>query len=184
MSLIYILKQSLLFKLEKLIFVVSKKKNTMTVEKTLEACLILYPSIFPNKWAVYHHWFAVNGNGYDWEDGQLVSCDHISDTTIKDGINKAFEFYASEKQLFNSPINYSMKALKKAIMMVVNLDDRKEDFTPNRDKIYPLCEYSKLLTMPSDVKQDWKEAAKEFYDSLKEMDLSENDKEYLSKVNF
>ena len=42
----------------------------------------MYPTIFPNKWAVYHHWFIVNGNGYRWEKGQLV-CDEKEDITIE-----------------------------------------------------------------------------------------------------
>lgn len=44
----------------------------MTVEETLKSCIYNYHSIFPNKWAVYHHWFAVNGNGYEWVKGCLV----------------------------------------------------------------------------------------------------------------
>jgi len=44
----------------------------MTVEQTLKDCLHSYPEIFPNKWAVYNHWFAVNGNGYEWVNGELV----------------------------------------------------------------------------------------------------------------
>jgi len=46
-----------------------KKKKKMTVKSELRAALLLYPSIFPNKWAVYHHWFLVNGNGYSWKKG-------------------------------------------------------------------------------------------------------------------
>ena len=44
----------------------------MNVKETLKMCLRTYPSIFPNKWAVYHHIFLVNGCGYGWENGELV----------------------------------------------------------------------------------------------------------------
>jgi hypothetical protein len=60
----------------------------MTVKESLRISLLLYPSILQNKWAVYHHWFAVNGNGYEWENGELVDICGEKNVTITEAINK------------------------------------------------------------------------------------------------
>lgn len=44
----------------------------MTVKDALKRSLLNYPTIFPNAFSVYHHWFCVVGNGYEWKDGELV----------------------------------------------------------------------------------------------------------------
>lgn len=45
----------------------------MTSNNTIKTCLMLYPSLFKSKFSVLNHLFLVNGNGYEWDSGELVS---------------------------------------------------------------------------------------------------------------
>jgi hypothetical protein len=56
----------------------------MNVKDTLKISLLNYPGLFPNAFSVYHHWFCVNGNGYEWKNGELVDADNNSLTDNKD----------------------------------------------------------------------------------------------------
>lgn len=152
----------------------------MNVKDSLRNCLMLYPGIFPNRWAVYHHWFAVNGNGYDWVDGELVSWDEEKVHTKEDAVE--YFFKDTLEDILNSSIKWTIKNLKKSILSLLRVEEREQDFTP-KEKIYPLCQYACLLNIPDDIKPDWKEAALEFYNSLSQIDLSSEDKQWLKKVN-
>jgi hypothetical protein len=44
----------------------------MTAQDTIYVQLASYACIFPNRGAALNHLFCVLGNGYQWEDGQLV----------------------------------------------------------------------------------------------------------------
>lgn len=46
----------------------------MTVKDTLRNDLLLFPSLFKNALDVMVHLFCTSGNGYEWEDGELVPC--------------------------------------------------------------------------------------------------------------
>lgn len=45
----------------------------MTSNNTIKACLMLCPSLFKSKFSVLNHLFLVSGNGYKWDNGELVS---------------------------------------------------------------------------------------------------------------
>jgi len=162
----------------------------MNVKKSLKNCLLLYPSIFPNKWSVYHHWFCVNGNGYDWVKGELIDISDKKEIDIKSAIGKHFKEF--ERGLFEWGINSSVKRLKEAVLSGIEVDLRINDFTPKEKRhsqtkspIYPLCEYAQILNIPKNIKPDWKEAAIEFHKYLKSVykDLPKSDKKYIDSIN-
>jgi hypothetical protein len=156
----------------------------MTVKETLKRCLLQYPSIFPNKWAVYHQWFIVNGNGYEWKNGQLISIDDKQCKNISDAIEKHFEFYLSEHSLLTSPLKHTIKSCKKNILDSLNWKERAKDFSKQREELYPLCQYAKILNTPEDIKADWKEAAQEMYEwlAINYNDLKESDQKWIDKI--
>ena len=68
----------------------------MNFNDTLEDCLMMCPAIFPNALTVYDHLFLVCGNGYEWNDGELVSRDEYSlgrKHTTQEAIEKQIRFY-------------------------------------------------------------------------------------------
>lgn len=157
----------------------------MTLEKQIRQSLLLHPSIFPNRWAVLHHLFIVNGNGYEWQDGELIDPTDQPEPTMADIVDKHFDFYLSDRRLINSSLGYSRDACKDAIKAMFNIEERIKDMTPTRDKLYPICGYAKILHVPQDVKPDWLEAAKGFYDhTIQNFSLSKEEKSYFDQVTF
>jgi hypothetical protein len=155
----------------------------MTVEKTLRLSLLKYPSIHLNKWDVYHHWFCVNGNGYEWKDGELVIQVEDDNYTQEMSIEEAIKFQFN-RYLSSSCLNRNvLRKLEKNILMILNIEARMKDFTLWLE-IYPLCEYSKIVQIPKDIKPDWLMAAKEFYAYLLDnyINLSDKDRDYVDKI--
>lgn len=165
----------------------------MTVERTLRNSLLLYPSLYTSKWDVYHYWFITIGNGYDWVEGELV-CEYDNaeqDTTLEEAIENHFYFHASDRALLTSPLKFSLERLKQDIIESVNWEDKllkpfsDEGRQTIRDtRIGPLSNYSHILNIPADVKEDWKAAAKEMYEWLLNNPdkISEEDKKWVNKI--
>lgn len=154
----------------------------MNVKDSLRASLLLYPSISPNKWAVYHHWFAVNGNGLEWVNGELVDDDRKVPTIQKAIVEQCkFNFRNVGTEYFN--LEFAFTYFQEAVRRILDIENREKDFTPC-EELYPLCEYAKMLNIPDDIQPDWKEAVKEFYDSLiaNPQISSDEDKKWLKKV--
>ena len=157
----------------------------MTVQEHLTDCLLRYPSIFPNKWAVYHHWFIVNGCGYHWENGELVaSDDDILLTTVEDGICYQFKETLSTMKRGESGLVFEMNYLKKAILDCINLEQRLIDFNSQRETIYPLCQYANIMNIPDDITPEWKDAVTEMHNWLliNYNNLTENDRKYVDQI--
>lgn len=156
----------------------------MTVKQTLKSCILLYPTIFKNKWDVYHHLFIVNGNGYAWKKGELVSSEKDAIPTIEEAIEKHFEFHLGNRKLIESPLIWSVKACKDNILLTLQWEKRMKDFTCDRKKIYPICEFSKLLNIPKNISTDWRNACNEMISWLvgnPEL-LSADDLNYINKL--
>ncbi len=158
----------------------------MTVQENLVDCLLRYPHIFPNKWAVYHHWFIVNGCGYDWKNGELVESDNeVLLTTIEDGINYQFKETLSRIKKGESGFTFEINYSKKAIFDCINLEQRMVDFDPQRETIYPICEYANIMNIPDDITPEWKAAVTEMYNWLlvNYNDLKQSDQKYVDQIN-
>jgi len=155
----------------------------MTVKESLKNSLLLYPSIHQNKWAVYHHWFAINGNGYEWKNGELVDMYDNNSITMLQAINKHIKYRTKDMFKNRFLFLYNISTLVYDIVTTLKLKKRISDFTQT-EELYPLCEYAKILNIPNDIKPDWLEAVKEFYDYLIENynNFSENDKFYIDKI--
>ena len=69
----------------------------MTFKDTIKSIIIMHPRLFPTKLSVYNHLFLTNGNGYRWENGELISEDDKENCSIEDGL----------ELLFNDELQYS-----------------------------------------------------------------------------
>jgi hypothetical protein len=158
----------------------------MNVQDTLKSSLLTYPSIFPNKWSVYHHMFAVNGNGCEWINGELVdsSLDYVG--TVKDAIELLYKKEVESINILNTPLNFIFERLKEGTMLALDLENRMVDFTQTNKELYPLCKYAKILNIPDDIQPDWLEAAKEFYDYLLDSysTFSLSDQKFIDEITF
>jgi len=158
----------------------------MKVIIELKNSLLMYPSIFENKWSVYHHWFIVNGNGYKWLNGELVYMGMNGENreyTVYDGVINSIN--SRFKNKFTPPLSpsFSKDRLIEDINRIFDINNRMKDFTPTGD-LYPLCEYSKILNIPPNIKMDWYSAVKEFYHYLIDNydDFNSDDQEYIDKI--
>lgn len=158
----------------------------MTVENTLRRSLLTYPTIFVNALTVYDHLFCTNGNGYEWEDGELVEIyksgyDNIEDAVKgllhKNLIDEFNGFDSLSRLLIRDAENIGIPVLKvknkricEYVDMIYDIDNRMKDFSiPDDEEIkkrvkdyrwslYPICKYAQICNIPDDVKPDWLEA--------------------------
>lgn len=196
----------------------------MKVNSVLRNSLMMYPSLYTNKFQVYEHLFLVIGNGYEWVNGALVSDDTKHPCTKKQAISKIMNWHVDYDIKESFEISDAVRFLKNAanadeseykklaeeyVKEYINgfraenirrtkyinqvLDVNKiiaeelhyvEDESAKehgwKDEIYPLCEYSKIMNIPDNIKPDWKAAVKEFYNYLMTSDI-EIIKEYREK---
>lgn len=65
----------------------------------------------------------------------------------------------------------------------------KDDDPLDRTRLYPLCQYSNILNIPDNIKEDWKEAIRELYMFLIESDeplvvkYRNDNKEWIEKID-
>ena len=62
----------------------------MTFKDTIKSMIIMYPLLFQTKLSVYNHLFLTIGNGYRWENGELISEDDEENCSIEDGLEALF----------------------------------------------------------------------------------------------
>ena len=152
----------------------------MTIKDTIKSIIIMFPRLYSTKLSVYNHLFLTNGNGYRWENGELISEDDKENCSIEDGLESLFNDELQYRFLENylkvttdseDIINYFKRRnkekleLAKVILNYENIISEKLYIT-NEEELYPLCKYAKILNIPDDIKDDWKDAIKEFLDFI------------------
>ena len=152
----------------------------MTVKDTIKSMITMHPRLFSTKLSVYDHLFLTNGNGYKWENGQLISKDDEENCSIDDGLEALFndelqydflEDYLNVTTDSEDIINYFKRRNKEKLELVkviINYEKiiNEKLYLHNKEELYPLCKYSKILNIPDDIKDDWKDAIKEFLDFI------------------
>ena len=134
----------------------------MNVQDTVKRMLMIYPSVSINAIDVYNHLFCTIGNGFRWEDGELVE---ISDVplnvpTLYEAIDNAMQFEMVENpySLFESTqVTYRMRhngyddqeeivksfstkmynMLKESVSLICRTEERLNDFEAPTRKRYP-----------------------------------------------
>ena len=152
----------------------------MTIKDTIKSMIIMHPRLFPTKLSVYDHLFLTNGNGYRWENGELISEDDEENCSIDDGLEALFnnelqydflEDYLNATTDSEDIINYFKRRNKEKLELakvIINYEKiiNEKLYITNDVVLYPLCEYAKILNIPNDIKDDWKDAIKEFLDFI------------------
>jgi len=125
-------------------------------QDTIDRMMRLYPDLFPTELHCLDQLFLVIGNGYYWEDGQLVNRFERTDDEV-----------ISERELFDQEMAQSRAELVEALEKMNDqvMADRilsimEELHAPARLCLYTICrEYSKVFRVPDDVEPDWLAAA-------------------------
>lgn len=138
----------------------------MDVNRTIAGMIHTFPSLFKNRTQALHHLFCVNGNGFEWENGELV--DFYTDEQRAE--------YAADvvTYLDGSPRSEYEYARLQTVQMNAEVLARVNG--PGLH-LYPYCEYAKIVNLPDDVTLDWAlsalEHAWEIYDDRSNLTLRE-----------
>ncbi len=151
-------------------------------EKTIWKMIYNNPTMITSRSGALNLLFCVYGTGLDWNNGEIIdSCDenYLSGgrkiySFEKDLYKKAYTntFWGKESmgdrldrnrvewmRAYNFYENCVAEHTQRNIEALVTTKDILKSF-------YPLCEYSKLMTVPKDVKPDWLELALETCDAI------------------
>ena len=156
-----------------------RSKYVLTLEERIDISLQLYPSLFKDRYSVLEHLFLVTGNGYEWENGELV--DGLVVTSVSDKKRLIQEHYENDVNRhirLTGMDEESANELRKSIKTKKGIADYIEQNRKNRAKreefykknvsseIFPFClkylsRYADILSIPPDVKPEYLQAAKE-----------------------
>lgn len=163
----------------------------MNFKDHLRKVMLTYPKLFPAPICVYDHLFLTIGNGYEWQDGELVYDDENSlCDTVEDAIDKIKNYYLElvkeihavhikKDGTFDNIVNRYIKETTRYIHNILNIEDMLEDMSipnmydpalkegeENKFEFYGLSKYSAIANIPDDVHYDWIKAIKDFVDIL------------------
>lgn len=164
-------------------------KPNKTMDDFINMCLdpkYKYKSIYPNRKSVLNHLLCVIGNGYDWNKKGFLTKSHGPSGTEMEtfwGFKKEKIAENIEKECYwlkNKEINEYRKIylkskskkdkfpdLEKLEWILSKLDPKyakkieQEKKEQEAAPFYPLCDYSKIWTMPKNAHASYKEAAYE-----------------------
>jgi DNA-binding transcriptional regulator YiaG len=123
---------------------------------------------------VLHQLFCVNGNGLDWEGGELVSRYRDRDprplsTMLADEAKELAEIrHFGNDEYYRREVAITRSRIRQENMKLQFRYDNAEDLAyvtwpdsillsnnAKRPSIYPLCEYACMVHVPDDVQSDW-----------------------------
>lgn len=148
----------------------------MKLKELIERSIKRYPRMYLSRTDVLEHLFVVNGNGYEWVGGELVdACEDLYPEGYIPGDVQLKEMRKSMQLLMDKivlALTKDGKPLPKNIQRMMAKDKAEKEVkfnwrktaertVPMRNNPYPLCEYAKLVTLPPDIKPDYKAAAAE-----------------------
>lgn len=156
-----------------------------------------YPSLFRNEWDVLHHLFFVNGNGYDWQNGQLDSPFKESDIEVlrrrgRRELDTACDMvklcsaYPEQGRGWSDRLAQDRKHFRKggyaAVGRLVDQRDRLE--VDRSTRLYSICQYACIWTMPGGVAEDWLTAGELAYQlaQREEIEKTATDVHWLKRI--
>lgn len=105
----------------------------MDFDETCIDKIMRYPDLYPKRTSCLNHLLCVNGNGYEWINGELIS---------------------------DYEIEYDVRPRKisrdEALEILYDRSIRETNF-------YPLCQYAKICNIPYDITESWMLAVMETF---------------------
>jgi len=140
----------------------------MSINKAIADAIRAYPTLYQCRTDVLHQWFCVIGNGMSWKNGRLVNNYLENPRSLQEIIEFKTEFLRNSESV-NETVDAETRAkiAKIASELTYTYDNADDlalvswcsDFPA--DSIYPLCEYSKMNTVPDDVDPEYLAAVRE-----------------------
>lgn len=163
----------------------------MNVECTIQEMFDTYPTLFKERSDCLNHLFCIIGNGYYWENGELVDAPNDSgiiklcERHLVNG--KAYQhnkLSLRDECYFNNFVDKSDEV--KFVKWVLSYPDSVYHKYPRYKRwgfyLQGYSEYAKLFNYPDDIKKDWLDAieeckgllAEDGYDLMTPVDTTKN----------
>ena len=142
----------------------------MNYQRELRETLELFPRLFSGEAELLSYLFFENGNGYDWKNGQLVDRD-----------NRPFSAKLQESKEYDA--NHRQEYVKECnLYPTLDHPSYEEVYCHHHvsTKIYPICEWAGIATLPDDIQEDWLEAAKKAIVVAQSLERTIEDEEWLA----
>lgn len=175
----------------------------MNLKDTMLRYIRLCPLNTKNKLDIYNQFFLVLGNGYEWNDGELVDVygnnkiltieeaienellDEFNLTLFNRSVNRNIRMYDISSSECKEKIRERLKRYYKNIQTILHAEDIiNHNIVINEDKrdfnFYTLTTDSAIMNIPDNIKPDWLDGIKELMDYLLNSDFP-NVVEYRTK---
>lgn len=119
-----------------------------SLNATIDRKMKDFPMMYHHRVDALHHLYLVNGNGYDWYNGELVD-DLPDEKRPKIGAPAADAKFARRYRLTPAQYRQVSAALSR--------------WKLNREYFswYPVCAWASIVEIPRNAKQDWRRGAVE-----------------------
>ena len=181
----------------------------MTLEQTIQSMYDEFPTLFKERADCLNHLFCTIGNGYEWENGELVDDLEADDDYIKrlesEFVNgKAFQHnkyslrdeylvndYIAQRFLFPKDEYYT---IENRVREILKEPDDIYYTEPDRQKRWSFylqgyTQFERIRNVPDNVKDDWLNGVRECtellledgYDLVTPIDVETNRKRHISE---
>lgn len=129
------------------------------VETTVREGILRYPGLFSSRVDVLHFIFCVLGNGYEWENGEVVAQDKTTKAWTAE-VERADE---SNAWIYTRPKKFHVELLANLEKYIV----KQQEIVDNVDAlaaewgdldggvVYTQSDHALLMNIPEDVTPDW-----------------------------
>ena len=133
----------------------------MRAEDTLQFMMDFQGDLYYNRQKCLDHLFCTIGNGYKWENGELVELSEETKTLLSHWkLDKPIEYakpLRSKIELANIEKDMLIRRLKRAGKTEKEIETILRDMKWSK----PSKTYSYLFNYPKDIKEDWKKILEE-----------------------
>ena len=149
----------------------------MTPRDTIIKMILNYPLIAKTNGEIQSHLFLTIGNGYDWENGELINKfkEDNEASSIKTAVNKLLDYYMKEDNSWNALIQSKVTCLKSFLNFLKEQINTINDYpiilaeplekyfnnVPDKTILY-IDKYSKIYELPDKITLDWYNAITNF----------------------
>ncbi len=118
-----------------------------------------YPMLYNHAGHVLHHLYVVIGNGFDWHEGRLTTPDRKNyDDNILEPPTTDEHMKLGDPPHSALVVSFEIDRLRRnanALFVRENVDLLVFDIEREWNKLYPICEYARVFTVPDDVQPDF-----------------------------
>lgn len=164
----------------------------MTPKETIDNMIATFPDIFYNTWDCVNHLLFTNGNGYHWENGEIVDNDYGREkvNNVYDAIDLFFRYKDVCCGIESDELKkLKSKRLSKNIKIIIKhftyKGDAKYDVKIDENTEIYFSDYDLIFHIPDNVTKEWRDFCYNVLNSLliSNIDLGEFDQKLQEVYN-